>query len=127
MSIRVLLVDDHKIILDGLRSLLKQNSELEVVAEVRDGIAALKAAQELQPDVVIMDITLPKLNGIEATRQILTKIPNAKVIALSMHSDQMFVMEMFKAGAKGYMLKDDDFDELLNAIRAVLKGEIFLN
>jgi len=127
MSIRVLLVDDHKIILDGLRSLLKQNSELEVVAEVRDGIAALKAAQELQPDVVIMDITLPKLNGIEATRQILTKIPNAKVIALSMHSDQMFVMEMFKAGAKGYMLKDDDFDELLTAIRAVLKGEVFLS
>jgi DNA-binding NarL/FixJ family response regulator len=127
MSTRILLVDDHKIVLGGLRSLLKQNPHLEVIAEACDGVAAVKAAQELRPDVVIMDVTLPKLNGIEATRQILAKLPNVKVIALSMHTDQLFVMEMFKAGARGYMLKDDDFDELLAAIRAVMKDELYLS
>jgi two-component system response regulator NreC len=127
VSIRVMLVDDHKIVLDGLRSLLEGNPELEVIAEVRDGLTAVRITQELRPDVVIIDVSLPKLNGIEATRQILAKNPSIKVIALSMHSDQMFVMEMFKAGAKGYMLKDDDFDELLVAIQVVRRGEVFLS
>lgn len=127
MSTRILLVDDHKIVLGGLRSLLNQTPGLEVIAEARDGFTAVKIAQDLRPDVVIMDVTLPKLNGIEATRQILAKLPNIKIIALSIHNDQLFVMEMFKAGAKGYMLKDDDFDELLAAIQAVLKDQLYLS
>jgi two-component system response regulator NreC len=127
VSIRIVLADDHKIVLDGLRSLLNSDPELEVVAEVRDGLAAVRAAQELRPDVVIIDVSLPKMNGIEATRQIIAGDCSIKVVALSMHSDQMFVMEMLKAGAQGYVLKDDDFDQLLVAVKAVRQGEVFLS
>jgi DNA-binding NarL/FixJ family response regulator len=127
MSIRILLVDDHQIILEGLKTLFMQTQGFEVVGEARDGRSAVLLAQKLQPDIVIMDVTIPEVNGVEATKQIVAKTTNTRVIALSMHADQFFVTEMFKAGAKGYLLKDDDFDNVLVAIKTVLNGKVFVS
>ena len=126
MKVRILLADDHKIIRDGLRSLLQKEADFEVVAEAEDGQTAVRTAQELLPDVVIMDIGMPDLNGIEATRQIQAKGDDVKVLALSMHSDRRFVAEMLKAGASGYLLKDSDFAELAQAIRVIVRGGTYL-
>jgi two-component system, NarL family, response regulator NreC len=127
MSMRILLADDHKIIREGLRALLQKQSDMEVVEEVQDGISAVRVSEKLRPDIVIMDIGMPDLNGIEATRQILTRTSGIKVIALSMHSDKRFVVEMLKAGASGYLLKDCAFEELVGAIRTVSTGHIYLS
>lgn len=127
MSIRVLLADDHRIIREGLRSLLQKQPDMEVVEEAEDGITAVRLTEKLRPDIVIMDIGMPDLNGIEAARQIVTRVKGVKVIALSMHSDKRFVLEMLKAGASGYLLKDCAFEELINAIRTVRSGQIYLS
>ncbi len=127
MAIRILLADDHKIVRQGLRTLLQKEPDMEVVAEAEDGRASLKLAQELAPHVVIMDVGMPDLNGIEATRQVLAESPNIKVIALSMHSDRRFVVNMLKAGASGYLLKDSAFEELASAIRAVMTNKTYLS
>lgn len=127
MSIRILLADDHKIVRDGLRSLLEKESDMEVVAEADNGRAAVRLAVEILPDVVVMDIAMPDLNGVEATRQIIAGAAKIKVIALSMHADKRYVMEMLKAGASGYLLKDSAFDELAGAIRVVLGNRTYLN
>jgi DNA-binding NarL/FixJ family response regulator len=127
MSIRVLLADDHKIIRQGLRSLLEKQPDMEVVAEAEDGRNAVRLAGEMAPDVVIMDVTMPDLNGIEATKQILSKSPDIKIVALSMHSDASFVTEMLKSGAAGYLLKDCAFEELAKAIRTVLDNKNYLS
>ncbi|MBI3951159.1 MAG: response regulator transcription factor [Acidobacteria bacterium] len=127
MSLRILLADDHKIVRDGLRALLEKQSGLAVVAEAQDGRTTVRLARELAPDVIIMDISMPDLNGIEATRQIRTELPRIKVIALSMHSDQRFVTEVLKAGACGYLLKDCAFEELTTAIRTVMANQIYLS
>jgi DNA-binding NarL/FixJ family response regulator len=126
MSIKIILADDHKIVRQGLRNLIEKQSGMKVVAEAEDGRTAVQLAGELLPDVVIMDIAMAGLNGIEATRQILGKTPNIKVIALSMHSDRRFVVEMLKAGASGYLLKDCAFEELATAIHAVMTGKVYL-
>lgn len=127
MATRVLLADDHRIIREGLRSLLQKQSDMEVVEEAQDGITAVRLTEKLHPDIVIMDIGMPDLNGIEAARQIITRVKGVKVIALSMHSDKRFVLEMLKAGASGYLLKDCAFEELINAIRTVSAGQIYLS
>ena len=127
MSIRILLADDHKIVRDGLRALLEKQSGMEVIAEAEDGRTTVQMVQELLTDVVIMDIAMPDMNGIEATRQITTIAPNVKVVALSMHSDKRFVVEMLEAGAAGYMLKDCAFEELANAIRSVAANRTYLS
>ncbi len=127
MSIKVLLADDHKIIRDGLRSLIERHPEMEVVGEAEDGRSTVQLARELDPDVVIMDISMPDLNGIDATQQIIAEAPDVKVIALSMHSDRRFVVGMFKAGASGYLLKDCAFDELEQAIKTVLADQTYLS
>jgi len=127
MSIRILLADDHKIVRDGLRALLENQSGMEVIAEAGDGRTTVQMVQELLPDVVIMDIAMPDMNGIETTRQIIAKAPGVKVVGLSMHSDRRFVMEMLKAGAKGYLLKDCAFEELANAIRSVDANRTYLS
>jgi len=127
MSIRILLADDHKILRDGLRALLEKQSGMEVIAEAGDGRATVQLVRELLPNVVIMDIAMPDLNGIEATRQITALAPNVKIVALSMHSDKRFVAEMLKAGASGYLLKDCAFEELDNAIRAVIANRTYLS
>jgi DNA-binding NarL/FixJ family response regulator len=126
MAIRILLADDHKIVRDGLRSLLQAEADLEVVGEAANGREAVRLAQELSPDVVVMDVGMPDLNGIEATRYIAGGASGAKVIALSMHSDRRFVEGMLAAGATGYLLKDSAFEELARAIRTVAAGRTYL-
>jgi DNA-binding NarL/FixJ family response regulator len=127
MSIQVLLVDDHAIIREGLRSLLDKQPELEVIADTDDGRKAIELVRELLPDIVIMDITMPGLNGIEATRQITAEFPQVKVIALSIYSKRRFVADMLSAGATGYILKECLFDELVQAIKAVAAGGRYLS
>jgi len=127
MSIRIVIADDHGIVREGLHSLLAKQSDMEIVGEATDGRKALELVQELLPDVVVMDITMPNLNGIDATRQIIRDLPKIKVIALSMHSSTMFVSDMIKAGVSGYMLKDCLFDELAEAIRIVCDGGTYLS
>lgn len=127
MTIKVLLADDHKIVRDGLRTLLEKHADIAVLGEAEDGREALQLAGKLSPDVVVMDIAMPELNGIEATRQILSEHPGIKIVALSMHSDKRFVSEMLKAGASAYLLKDCAFEELIAAIRTIMKGKIYLS
>jgi two-component system, NarL family, response regulator NreC len=125
--IKIILADDHQIVRHGLRSLLAAEPDMEVVAEADNGRAVVKLVQEHSPEVVIMDISMPDLNGIEATRQILGETPKVKVIALSMHSDSLFVLNMFKAGASGYLLKDCALEELIKAVRTVMSRKIYLS
>jgi DNA-binding NarL/FixJ family response regulator len=127
MSIKVLLVDNHAIIREGLRSLLEKQPEMEVIADTDDGRKAIELVRELLPDIVIMDITMPGLNGIEATRQITAEFPDVKVIALSIHSKRRYVADMLSAGATGYILKECLFDELVQAIKAVAAGGRYLS
>jgi DNA-binding NarL/FixJ family response regulator len=127
MSIKVLLVDDHAIIREGLRSLLEKQHEIEVIADTDDGRKAVELVRELLPNIVIMDISMPGLNGIEATRQITAGFPAIKVIALSIHSKRRFVADMLSAGATGYILKECLFDELVQAIEAVAAGGRYLS
>ncbi|UCC97263.1 MAG: response regulator transcription factor [Phycisphaerales bacterium] len=127
MSTKVLLVDDHALIREGLRSLLEKQPEIEVVADVDDGRKAFELTRELSPDIVIMDVTMPRLSGIEATRQITAEFPGVKVIALSIHSKRRFVCDMLSAGAAGYILKECLFDELVQAIEAVAAGNRYLS
>lgn len=127
MSIRVLLADDHTIVRHGLSRAVQQEEDMEVIGQAEDGLSTVELTRQLSPDIVIMDIGMPDLNGIEATRQILRESPNVKVIALSMHSAKRFVTEMFRAGALGYLLKDCEYDELARAIRAVAEGKTYLS
>jgi len=127
MSIRVLLADDHKIFRDGLRTLIEKEAGMEVIAEAENGRKAVKLAEKLSPNVIIMDVSMPDLNGIEATRKIIAGTSNVKVIALSMHSDRRFVLGMLEAGASAYLLKDCAFAELVNAIRQVAAGNTYLS
>jgi len=127
MSIRILLADDHGIIRQGLCSLLEKEPEMEVVGEAEDGRKALELVRELVPDIVIMDITMPNLNGVEATHQIVSELPKVKVIALSIHSNKRFVADMLKAGASGYILKECLFDEFVQAIRITASGGSYLS
>lgn len=127
MPTKVLLVDDHAIIRQGLSSLLEKQPDIEVVGGVEDGRQAVDVARKLAPDLVIMDISMPNLNGIDAARKIIEETGNVKIIALSIHSSRRFVAEMLKAGASGYILKDCLFDELMTAIKIVLNGGIYLS
>jgi len=127
MSIRILLADDHGIIRQGLHSLLEQQSDIKVVGEAEDGRKAVALVRELAPDIVIMDITMPNLNGVDATRRIVEEFPKVKVIALSIHSNKRFVADMLRAGALGYILKECLFDELVQGIRTVAGGNIYLS
>jgi DNA-binding NarL/FixJ family response regulator len=127
MSIRILLADDHGIIRQGLCSLLEKQPDMEVVGEAEDGQKALELVRQLAPDVVIMDITMPNLNGVGATSQITKEFPGVKVLALSIHSNKRFVADMLKAGASGYILKECLFDELIEAIRTIISGNIYFS
>jgi two-component system response regulator NreC len=127
MSIKVLLAEDHHIIRQGIRSLLEREIGIEVIGDAVDGRETVRLAGELKPDVVVMDVSMPNLNGIEATRKIHEADPDIKVIALSVHSDDHFVSGMLTAGASGYLLKDCVFDELVKAIEAVSNGRMYLS
>lgn len=124
---RILLADDHKIFREGLRTLLSNQPGVEVVGEAENGRATLSMASDLDPDVVIMDVAMPELNGIEATRRIVADMPTTKVLALSMHADSRFVTRMLTAGARGYLLKDCAFEELTLAIQTVLDDDVYLS
>jgi len=124
--VRILLADDHRILRTGLRELLEKQGRFEVIAEAENGRDAVKMSRKLQPDIVIMDITMPDLNGIEATQRITAECPRIKVIVLSVHSEQRYVAEVIKAGASGYILKECDFDEIAQAIPTVISGQIYL-
>ena len=127
MSIRILLADDHQMMRQGLKSLLGEQPDFEVVGEAADGRTAVRLAQELSAAVVIMDVTMPDLNGIDATRQLKAEAPDVKVIGLSMHPERQFVLEMLSVGASGYLLKDCPFTELVQAIRAAVAGDVYLS
>jgi len=127
MSIRILLADDHKITRQGLRSMLEKQDDIEVVAEAEEGRMAIELVRQLEPDIVIMDVSMPGLNGVDATRQIVNTFKGVKVIALSMHSDTSYVAEMLRNGASGYLLKDCAFKELASAIRVVVAGKKYLS
>ncbi len=127
MSVRILLVDDHQMLRDGLRSILDLEDDLEVVGEAGNGYDALELARTLRPDVVVMDIGMKDLNGIDATRQIKADDPRAQVIALSTYADESYVLSMLQAGASGYVIKDAAVEEMRRAIRAVAEGHHYLS
>jgi two-component system, NarL family, response regulator NreC len=126
VDIRIIIADDHQIVRQGLRVLLEKEPDMEVVGEAEDGQATVSLAKELRPHIVLMDIKMPDLSGIEATRQILSDMPDVKIIALSMYPDQRFVMNMLRSGARGYLLKDSAFEELAQAIRLVMANKTYL-
>jgi len=127
MNLKVLIVEDHLIVREGLRALINQQADMEIVGEAENGKAAIELARKLKPDVIIMDVSMPGMNGIEATRQIKTEMPDIKVIALSAYDNREYVMGMVKAGVSGYLLKDCAFEELISAIRTVLQNKSYLS
>lgn len=126
MKKRILIADDHAMVREGLKSLIEKEPDMVVVAEAGNGSEAVAQALATRPDVVIMDIAMPDMNGIEATRSLLEALPNLPVLALSMEDDRRFIVESMRAGAKGYLLKDVAFAELATAIRCVASGEPYL-
>ena len=127
MTIQVFLVDDHTIVRDGLAAVIKSHRNIHVVGMASDGVEALKQVKELKPDVVLMDISMPNLNGIEATKKIIESCPNTRVIILSMHNDPERIYRSLKAGAKGYLLKESAGPEVIQAIRQVHKGGSYMS
>jgi two-component system, NarL family, response regulator NreC len=125
-TIRILLADDHAMMRAGLRALLSEERDFEVVGEAGDGREAVALAEELRPDVVVMDISMPVMGGLEATRLIAGRLPDTKVLALTMHAEEQYLLQMMQAGGSGYVLKRSADTELLQAIRAVHRGEVFL-
>jgi two-component system, NarL family, response regulator NreC len=126
-SIRILLADDHNIMRRGLRLLLERQPEFEVVAEAADGRDATERAEATRPDVVVLDIAMPNMSGIEAAQRIRVLLPQAAIVILSMHSDEGYVLRALKAGAKGYLLKDSAESDLIDAIKAVSEGKAFFS
>lgn len=126
-KITVLLVDDHSLVRQGFKKILEDEADIEVVGEAATGAEAVSQAEKLHPHVIVMDVTMPSLNGIEATRRVLKSSPHTQVLALSMHKDRVYVREMLKAGAKGYLLKDGADADLIAAIRAVARGDGYLS
>ena len=127
MTIQIIIADDHQIVRQGLKTLLEREPDMQVVGEAEDGRRTVALARECVPQVIVMDVEMPDMNGIEATMQILLEFPQIKVIALSMYSDRRFVTNMLKAGASGYLLKDCAFEELSQAIRLAMANRIYLS
>jgi DNA-binding NarL/FixJ family response regulator len=125
--VRILLADDHTIVRHGLRRMLEERPEWQVVAEASDGRQAISLAEQHKPDVAIIDVAMPLLNGIETTRQLVRKVPGLKVLVLSMHVDEVYVTQMLRAGATGYLLKDSADNDLFQAVTAVARGQSFFS
>jgi two-component system, NarL family, response regulator NreC len=126
-SIKILLADDHTIVRQGLKLILSAHADLTVIGEAANGREAVDLAEKLKPDIVLMDVAMPELNGIEATRRMVAANPRIKVLVLSMHKEAVYVREILKAGARGYILKDAIDTELLNAVRSVAKGDGYIS
>jgi DNA-binding NarL/FixJ family response regulator len=126
-STRVLIADDHPLIRSGLRALLGREPEFEVVGEAADGYQALELVEQLKPDVVMLDVSMPRLNGIDVAQKISEKTPSTRIIIVSIHSDEGYVLRALKAGAKGYLLKASPEGDILNAVRAVAAGQAYLS
>jgi len=127
MSIRIVLADDHAILRDSLSQAFQREGDMEIVGQASDGHFAVERARELKPDIVVMDINMPNLNGVEATREIRREAPGVKVIALSMHSAKPCVKEVYRAGASAYLVKNCGFDELARAVRTVAAGKTYVS
>jgi len=127
MSTRILLADDHQIFREGLASLLERQQDMDVIQQASDGLQAVSFSRDLKPDVVVMDLTMPGMNGIEATRLIAKEVPGVKVLCLSVHGDTQFISAVLDAGASGYLLKDCAFEELVTAIHTVMGNQIYLS
>jgi DNA-binding NarL/FixJ family response regulator len=126
-KIKLFLADDHTIVRQGLAKLLEAEPNLEVIGEAKDGRAAVRRVQQLNPDIVIMDIAMPLLNGVEATRQIKKTCPQTKIIILSMHAHDRYISELIGLGASGYLLKDSTGEEIIKAVSAAVKGDVYLS
>jgi two-component system response regulator NreC len=126
-KIHILLADDHAVVRQGFKMILAAQPDMEIVGEAGNGREALDLAGQLQPDVIVMDVAMPELNGIEATRRVADVSPRSRVLALSMHKDSVYVREILRAGARGYLLKDSISSDLLAAVRAVARGEGYLS
>ena len=127
MTTKIILADDHNVLRAGLKSLLNSERDFEVIAEAEDGQEVVRLAKKHGPDIVVLDIGMPNMNGIQATRHIVAEVPGTRVLALSMHSDHQYVVNMLKAGASGYMLKDCAYEELIPAVRAITAGKFYLS
>ncbi len=125
--IRILLADDHVLVRQGFKMILSAQPDMQIVGEAANGRETVEQCEKLQPDLVLMDVTMPELNGIEATRRIATASPRTRVLALSMHKDAVYVREILRAGARGYLLKDSAEADLIAAVRSVAKGEGYLS
>jgi len=126
-KIRILLADDHALVRQGFRRILEAEPDMEIVGEADNGRETVALAEKLRPDVIVMDVGMPELNGIEATRRLSESLPRTRVLALSMHKDSVYVREILRAGARGYLLKDAFDRDLLLAVRAVARGEAYLS
>src|SRR3954453_5318719 len=124
---RILLVDDHAVVRQGFKMILDAQSDMEIVGEAGNGREAVELAEQLKPDVVVMDVAMPELNGIEATRRLASSLPHTRVVALSMHKDSVYVREILRAGARGYLLKDSPAGALVPPVRAVAPGQSYLS
>src|SRR5579884_2744625 len=125
--IRILLADDHTVVRQGFRAILEQQPDMQIVGEAGNGREVMSLAQETTPNVIVMDVAMPELNGIEATRRLSNSVPSTRVLALSMHKDSVYVREMLKAGARGYLLKDSSEHDLLEAVRAIARGGEYIS
>ena len=126
-KIKILIADDHRLVREGIKALLESQPDIEIVGEASDGHETIKRTKELQPDIVLMDITMPNLNGLEATRTIKRKYPNTKVLILTMHLNDEYIFQSLQLGASGYLLKENAAEDLLNAIRSVQEGHSYLS
>ena len=125
--IKVLIADDHRVVREGLVAIMRESEDLEVVGEARDGQEAVEKARELSPDVILMDVSMPRMNGVEATRAIKRESPHIGVVALTMYDEEKYIFDLVRAGATGYLLKDSESSQIISAIRSIYKGESLIH
>ena len=125
--IKVLIADDHRVVREGLMAILKTKENIEVVGEAQDGQEAIEKARTLEPDVILMDVSMPRMGGVEATRQIKREFPHIGIIALTMYDEQQYIFDLVRAGATGYLLKDTESSQIVEAIRAIYRGESLIH
>ncbi len=126
-KIKVLIADDHRVVREGLAAILKTKDELQIVGEAQDGVEAVEKARSLLPDVILMDVSMPRMGGVEATRQIKREFPHIGIVALTMYDEQQYIFDLVRAGATGYLLKDSESSQIVAAIRAIYRGESLIH